>query len=191
MGGNKMKPLLRLILLVNALVFFGIGGVFAMEGKCSPTKPHFIDSQGVLRMEYCFGADQKVGTADDCGCPSKSACQKDGSCKKSCDDGTFIGECSKKRNLYCDNFQTLIKDDTKCKSSFLGSQLFNTREKLDTKGKRFIFYSIVFFLLLGIIVLVFYLIRRIKLRKKQMFSEVRTNTTDIDKNTAGGQDEKI
>ena len=48
-------------------------------GQCSSTKPKYCDSNGVLHNFYCYGPDLKVGTADDCGCPSGS-CQPDGSC---------------------------------------------------------------------------------------------------------------
>ncbi|MBW3016889.1 carboxypeptidase-like regulatory domain-containing protein, partial [Candidatus Woesearchaeota archaeon] len=63
------------------------------RGVCSFTRPKFCTAQGILVNNYCYGADQITGTADDCGCPTGFTCEIDGSCsaleQRDCCDFSF------------------------------------------------------------------------------------------------------
>ncbi|MHA1810191.1 MAG: hypothetical protein ACTSYH_07710, partial [Candidatus Heimdallarchaeaceae archaeon] len=71
--------------------------------ECSMFKPKYCDNMGVLHENYCYGPDEQVGTADDCGCFSGYECQADGSCK-------LVSENKKDLTKYTDGEVFLISD---------------------------------------------------------------------------------
>lgn len=82
-------------------------------GSCLKNKPNYLDLNGKIQENYCFGSDKVVGTEDDCGCINQFKCQSNGKCEKICSDGTAVNSCSTKKPYYCDN-GTLIYNADKC-----------------------------------------------------------------------------
>lgn len=113
-----------LFLLIVLFIYFARAEYFSFElngkkvsylgGSCLPNKPTFLDEQGNIHANYCFGKDLIVGTSDDCGCSFGNKCQQDGSCFPVCSDGTLPEQCSEEKPLYCTNEGNLVLNATQC-----------------------------------------------------------------------------
>ena len=82
--------------------------------SCLPEKPGFMNSQGVIYAQYCFGKDKIAGNADDCGCSAGKYCRQDGACANVCSDGTLPFMCSSTKPLYCDSQGKLVNNPLAC-----------------------------------------------------------------------------
>ena len=100
--------------------------------SCLNEKPKFLDKNGNILDNKCFGLDGNAGTYDDCGCPENTRCIDQklydklqsnkptvGSCQAVCSDETPGGlpgtvSCSKKQPFQCNSNGELVPDADLC-----------------------------------------------------------------------------